>query len=156
MNWRDETIPKLDRETQTKNFIKNELMNYYFYLEKINEYQKIVDMYEDELSNPSVGGSVIVPPNSFLDNTSRQEHLTNNKMDAESNLRYYQYKLDVLDSWMNVLTESQHDIVKQYIMKYQCKNAQIAGDKIGYREVTVKMQTKRAINRIYSKISEFI
>lgn len=154
MNWRDETLPVVNKKTQTQNFIKNELMNYYFYLEKKNEYEEIVRNYEDLQNDPSIGGSLVKMPES-QNGLSPQERLALSKVDAENNLRYYQHKLDILDSWMNILTESQHNIVKQYVMINQCRNAGAAGDEIGYREITVKMQTKRAINRIISKMNEF-
>lgn len=155
MNWRFEIVPKMNKKTQTKNFIKNELMNYYFYLERRNECKEIVDMYNDMRDDPSVGRSLIKAPESLQNGSSPQERLVLNKADAENNLRYYEFKLDTLDSWMNMLTQSQHDIVKQYVMIYQCENAEIASEEIGYRTVTVKMQTKRAINRIQSKINKF-
>lgn len=156
MNWRDETLPVMNKETQTENFVKNELMNYYFYLEKKNEYEEIVRNYEDLQNDPPIGGSLVKMPESLQNGLSLQERLVLSKVDAESNLRYYRHKLDILDSWMNILTESQHDIVKQYVMINQCRNAGAAGCKIGYREITVKMQTKRAINRIISKMNEFL
>ena len=155
MNWREETIPKMNKETQIKNFIKSELMNYYFYLEKISEYQDIVEHYEDLQDDPSIGGSLIKLSKSSHSNLSPQKRLTYDKMVAESNLRYYKNKLDTLDSWMNVLTESLHNVVKVYVMKYQCEKLHEASFQLGYEEDTVNKYTKRAIDRIYGKIRKF-
>lgn len=155
MNWREETIPLMDKEAQTKNFIKNELMNYYFYLEKRNEYHELVKQYEDLQNDPSIGGSLAKMPERSQCNLSPQVRIAYDKIDAESNLTYYEYKLNVLDSWMNVLTESLHNVVKMYVMKYQCENLHEASIYLGYEEDTVNKYTKRAIDRIYGKIKKF-
>lgn len=154
MNWRDEVVPNGNKERDAKGFIKRELMNYYFYLELMKEYQDIVNTFSDLQDNPSAGGSVIKAPDSSRGNTSAQERLTYNKIDAESNLQYYQYKLSVLDSWMNVLTEAQHDTIKVYVMKYRCKQLDDAADELNYKRDTVEKNVERAINRIYGKIKK--
>lgn len=154
MNWREEVVQNRNKERDAKGFIKRELMNYYFYLELMQEYKDMVNTFSDLQDNPSTGGSVIKVPDSSRGNKSAQERLTYNKIDAESNLQYYQYKLSILDSWMNILTEAQHDTIKVYVMKYRCKQLDDAADELNYKRSTVEKNVERAINRIYGKIKK--
>ncbi len=154
MNWRDEAAPKMNKETQVKNFIKNELMNYYFYLERRIECEETVKMYEEMCNDPSVGSSLAKMPEPSQMGLSPQERIVYNKADAESNLMYYEFKLETLDSWMNVLTEAQHDTVKVYVMKYQCEDIEQAASELNYQIDTVNKNTRRAIKRIYSNMKK--
>ena len=144
----------MDKEKNLKKFIKDELSRYYLYRDLMNQYQEIVDMYGDEQNNPSVGGSTMRMPDSSQGNQSPQERLTNNKIDAESNRAYYQYRLDTLDNWMGILTQAQHDTIKVYVMKYQCKQLNDAANELNYKTDTIEKNMERAISRIYSKIKK--
>lgn len=154
MNWRFETLPAINKRTQTENFIKNELMNYYFYLEKKFECEELVEAYQHEQDDPSVGGSIAKMPDASPNGSSPQARLANNKSEAESKLKEYIRRLEILDGWMNILTESLHDTVKTYVMVYQCNDIEDAADELNLKSNTVNKYTNRAIKRIRKKIKK--
>lgn len=154
MNWRFETLPVINKRTQTENFIKNELMNYYFYLEKKFECEELVRTYESERDDPSVGGSIAKMPDVSPDGASPQARLANNKSEAEYKLKEYIHRLEILDGWMNILTASLHDTVKTYVMVYQCNDIEDAAADLNLKSNTVNKYTNRAIKRIRKKIKK--
>lgn len=154
MNWRFEALPALNKKTQTENFIKNELMNYYFYLEKKIECEELVKAYQCEQNDPSVGGSIAKMPDVSPNGISPQARLANNKSEAEHKLKEYIRRLETLDSWMNILTESLHDTVKTYVMVYQCNDIEDAAAELNLKTNTVNKYTRRAIKRIRKKIKK--
>lgn len=152
MNWRKEKRPKIDEEKDTKKHIKRELMNYYLYL---NEYYKLEEKAH-EVGRVSSGGSIIKMPDGVMDGLSPQERASKRVSAIEEIQEYYEDKLDKLDSWMNILTESQHNIVKEYVLKNQCEDMHKAALELKYSEETIKKFTKRAIDRIYSRIRKIL
>lgn len=152
MNWLEEEVPKIDREKSIKKYIKGELTNYYLYLDKLNEIRsKTRPLYGQ---NP--GGSVIKMPNGSqaCDGIQHRTIIHNEGvyMDCEPFIE----KLERIDNWMNILTESQHNVVKVYVMKYQCEDTHRAALELQFAEDTVKKYTNRAINRIYSRINKIL
>lgn len=152
MNWRNEEVPKIDEEKDTKKHIKRELMNYYLYL---NEYYKL-ERRAKEAGQVSAGGSIIKMPDGVMDGQSPQERARKRVSAIEEIQAYYGGKLDKLDSWMNILTESQYNVVKEYVMKNQCEDMHKAALELKYSEETIKKFTKRAIDRIYSRIKKIL
>lgn len=160
MNWRKEQIPKLNKEKQVKKYIKGELMNYYLYLEKVKDL-KIQKRLNDEISdNPPIGGSFAKMPDGSTSRDGQPHRIAINKCKIESELNFYQNKLDTLDNWMNILTKPLYDVVKVYVMMYQCENMHEASIELSftakYEEDTINKYTKRAVDRIYSKVNKII
>lgn len=160
MNWRNEKLPKMDKEKNLKKYIKRELMNYYIYLEKVIELEAQKRKFKDMSNNPPVGGSIIKMPDGSTGKDGQQHRIAINKCDVESNLKYYQNKLDTLDSWLNILTKPLHDVVKVYVLEYQCENLHEASIVLSfygkYEEDTINKYTRRAVDRIYTKIKKII
>lgn len=154
MNWRRESVPIMNRKAQLKNYVKSELMNYYFYLQKKQQLEEQIRVYEQMQNDPVAGGSVIQVANHAYNGMSAQARLFYRKADAENNLKYYENKLTALDMWMNLLTPAQHDIVKTYVMKYQCERIERAADELHYRSDTINKNTRRAIEKIIAKLEE--
>lgn len=152
MNWGNEDLPKIDIEKATKKYIKSELMNYYLYLSKYNELRS----KKYALYHKSIGGSVIPMPDGSSANDSVQHRAVMKESEVTMLQQPYIDKLEMIDGWMNILTESQHEVVKIYVMMYQCENAHEASLELKYEEDTVKKYTKRAIDRIYSRIKNIL
>lgn len=152
MIWDIEDLPKIDIEKATKKYIKSELMNYYLYLSKYYElnYKKYA------LFHKSIGGSVIPMPDGSCVNDSAQHRAVMRQSEVEMLQQPYIDKMEMIDKWTSVLTKSQFDVVKIYVMKYQCENIHEASLEAKYEEDTINKYTKRAVDRIYSRIKNIL
>ena len=161
MNWKEEETQtsRITRESLQKRFIKEELMRYYFYLGRAKDIKAEIEEfkieYEEELNNPSAGGSIIKMPDGSMCSDNKVMILMRKLNDMEENLKYYINKMNVLDSWLNFITKSQQKIVKIYVIKYQCQERSHAAAELQCSEELITKQTNRAINRIYANFKEF-
>lgn len=157
ITWRDEEPLRfennIEKSRRLKKYIKGELMNYYLYLSKY--YELMDEKYI--LRNKSVGGSFAPMPDGP---NSSGDGLPHRIVMHESSVEILQQpfvdKLEIIDSWLSILTESQYNVIKTYVMKYQCENAHEAALELKYEEDTLNKYTRRAINRIYSRITKIL
>ena len=96
-------------------------MRYHMYEDRIEELStKIADFnreYQDILNNPPIGGSVVKMADGTVINQNIVMRLEYRLADLESNLKYYQERIKILDNWLGVLTEKQSKVAKMKKLK---------------------------------------
>lgn len=147
---------KTSREEREKQYIKEELMRYYMYEDRIKKLEdEIAEFkleYQDILNDPPIGGSIIKMPDGTSINQNIVMRLEYKLSDLESNLKYYRSRIEVLDSWLGILTEKQNKVAKVYICQYQCKDIHGAALELGYAESTLKEYPDKICERIRKKV----
>ncbi len=150
---------KTSKEDREKQYIKEELMRYHMYEEKIaslkEEICRFKIKYRDMINDPPIGGSIIKMPDGTPNDRNLVMRLECKLNDMETNLLYYENQLHMLDQWLYVLTPEQRDVIKVYVCEYQCQNRRYAANDLGCDENNVKNATERGIKRIRKKIKEF-
>lgn len=151
---------RMSKEEYEKQFIQDELMRYYFYIDKRDEYKKEVDefksIYREAINDPSFGGSVAKMPDGSPDNSHIVIKLGGKLFDLESNFKYYENRVNTLVMWLGMLTEKQKRMALVYFCEYQCNNIHEAALELDYAEDTVKHCVKPIVNRIYKKFKKII
>lgn len=161
MNWkeREKVKPQISKEDLDKRFIKEELMRYDMYVGRVIDIKidimNFEKKYEEQINSPRCGGSVVRIPDASATYGNKVMQLICQLNSMEENLKYYENKLDTLDEWMNYITPAQQKIVKTYVLEYQCQQRHIVAAILKYSEETIKKQTERAINRIYTNFKKF-
>lgn len=147
---------KTSIEEREKQYIKEELMRYHMYEDRIEELStKIADFnreYQDILNNPPIGGSIVKMADGTVINQNIVMRLEYRLADLESNLKYYQERIKILDNWLGVLTEKQSKVAKIYICQYQCQDIHGAAIDLGYAESTLKEYPDKIYERIRRKV----
>lgn len=162
MNWkeREKTTPQISKEELDKRYIKEELMRYDMYVGRVIDIKCDISAfekkYEEEVNFPCCGGSVVKIPDASATYSNKVMQLICQLNDMEENLKYYENKLDTLDKWLDYITPSQQNIVKTYVLEYQCQSRHVVAAILKYSDETIKKQTERAINRIYSNFNKFM
>lgn len=160
MGWKDEQAKtiRVSKETRTTRFIKEELMRYYWYIEKyidieahLNEFKK---QYEELLNDPPVGGSIITRASGSPDYTNIVIKMEGKLFDLKSNLKYYEKRLDMLDTWLDSLTMTQRNVVLVYVCEYQCRDIEEVSFQLNYATSNVNNVSKRSIQKIYQKFGD--
>ncbi len=149
---------RISKEERERMYIKEELMRYYMYKDKIQEIQNDIiqfkQHYQEVLNNPHIGGSII---NVQKNNSEKQNivmRLEYQLADLESNLKYYESRIAELDRWLSSLTDIQYQIAVVYICQYQCKDAYGASLELNYAQDTIKAYTDRILKRIQKKFNK--
>lgn len=142
-----------------KQYIKEELMRYHLYEEKIEELKDEIRQfkieYQEILNDPPIGGSIIKLPDGTPGDENIVMRLERRLNDMESNLRYYESRIDVLDNWLGMLTYKQNHVARIYICQYQCQNIHDAALELGYAESTLKEYPDKICERILRKVNKF-
>lgn len=150
---------RTSKEDREKQYIKEELMRYHMYEEKIEslkeEIRRFKIKYRDIINDPPIGGSIIKMPDGTPNDRNIVMRLECKLNDMETNLQYYENQLHVLNQWLYVLTPEQRKIIKLYVCEYQCQSRRHAANDLGCDENNVKNATERGIKRIRKKIKEF-
>lgn len=151
---------RISREEREKQFIKEELMRYHMYSDKVKELEQEIEDFKIEyqyiMNNPPVGGSVIKMPDGTVVDKNLVLRLEGKLGVMVNNLKYYKDRVDTLNKWMGMLTLSQLMIVKVYVCEYQCQDRWHAATDLKIDSETVKTQTNRAIKRIHKKFTKFM
>jgi len=149
---------RISKEERERMYIKEELMRYYMYKDKIQEIQNDIiqfkQHYQEVLNNPHIGGSII---NVQKNNSEKQNivmRLEYQLADLESTLKYYESRIAELDRWLSSLTDIQYQIAVVYICQYQCKDAYGASLELNYAQDTIKAYTDRILKRIQKKFNK--
>lgn len=162
MNWkeREKTTPQISKEDLDKRFIKEELMRYDMYVGRVVDIKRDImnfeKKYEEQINSPRCGGSIVKIPDASATYSNKVMKLICQLNDMEENLKYYENKLDTLDKWLDYITPSQQNIVKTYVLEYQCQDVHGVALLLRYEEDTIKKQAARAINRIYNNFNKFM
>lgn len=143
---------KIGKEERERMYIKEELMRYYMYKDKVyeleNEIQQFKQHYQEVISNPHVGGSVITLQSGNHQKQNIVMRLEYQLADLEGNLRYYRSRVAELERWLAVLSANQYAVAKVYICQYQCKNVYQASLELNYAPDTIKAYTNHILKRI--------
>lgn len=149
---------RIGTKERDKRYIKEELMRYYMYKDKIKELEDDIKQfkikYRDIISDPPIGGSIIKMPEGTPNNQNIVMRLECKLNDLETNLKYYKDRIDILNNWLGILTEKQNRVAKVYICQYQCQNVHGAALELGYAESTLKEYPDQICERIRNKISK--
>lgn len=147
---------KTSIEAREKQYIKEELMRYHMYEDRIkkleDEIAEFKQVYQDILNDPPIGGSIIKMPDGTPNNQNIVMRLEFKLNDLESNLQYYKSRIDILNNWLGVLTEKQNRVAKVYICQYQCQDIHGAALELGYAESTLKEYPDKIYERIRKKV----
>ena len=147
---------KTSKEEREKRYIKEELMRYHMYEDRIkkleDEIAEFKQVYQDILNDPPIGGSIIKMPDGTPNNQNIVMRLEFKLNDLESNLQYYKSRIDILNNWLGVLTEKQNRVAKVYICQYQCQDIHRAALELGYAESTLKEYPDKIYERIRKKV----
>lgn len=153
-------VPQLGKEERTKQYIKDELKRYYMYYDRVMELRKEIASFKDEyqeiLNDPPIGGSIIKMPDGTPSGKNIVMRMRCKLNGLEANLEYYEDRLDTLDKWMDMLTPPLLEVVKIYVLEYQCENMHEAAIANGLSEDVVHKYTNRAIKSIYSNFKKFM
>lgn len=154
----EKTKIRISREKRIKQYIKEELMRYYLYTDKIAELKIDIKAfkkkYQEILNDPPIGGSIIKIPDGSPNNQNLVMRLECKLNDMETNLKYYEDRIRILNNWLGVLTVKQSRVAKIYICQYQCQNVHEAALELGYAEDTVKGYPDEIYDRIMKKVSK--
>ena len=135
---------KTSIEAREKQYIKEELMRYHMYEDRIkkleDEIAEFKQVYQDILNDPPIGGSIIKMPDGTPNNQNIVMRLEFKLNDLESN------------HWLGVLTEKQNRVAKVYICQYQCQDIHGAALELGYAESTLKEYPDKIYERIRKKV----
>lgn len=146
------------KKQRDRQYIKEELMRYYMYKDKITELKVEIEQFKKEyreiLNDPPIGGSIIKMPDGTPNNQNIVMRLESKLNDMESNLLYYKERINTLNKWLGILTEMQYKIAKVYICQYQCQNVHSASLELQYAEDTIKQYTDRITKRIQEKFNK--
>lgn len=149
---------KTSRDEREKQYIKEELMRYYMYKDKVmkleDEIHRFKIKYRDLINDPPIGGSIIKMPDGSPNNRNLVMRLESKLNDLETELKYYRDRIGILDNWLGVLTEKQYKVAKLYICQYQCKNVADAAAELDYSIDTVKGYPDQIYNRIRKKVTK--
>lgn len=147
---------RTSKEERERQYIKEELMRYYMYKDKIKELEddiyRFKIKYRDMINDPPVGGSIIKMPDGTPNNQNLVMRLECKLNDLETNLKYYKDRINILNNWLGILTEKQCRVAKVYICQYQCKNVHEAALDLGYAESTLKEYPDKIYERIRKKV----
>ncbi len=148
---------RTSKEERERLYIKEELMRYHMYEDKIKELEddiyRFKIKYRDMINDPPIGGSIIKMPDGMPNNRNLVMRLECKLNDLETNLKYYKDRIDILNNWLGVLTEKQNRVAKIYICQYQCQNVHDAALELNYAESTLKEYPDQIYERIRKKIS---
>lgn len=151
---------KTSKEDREKQYIKEELMRYHMYEEKIaslkEEICRFKIKYRDMINDPPIGGSIIKMPDGTPNDRNLVMRLECKLNDMETNLLYYENQLHMLDQWLYVLTPEQRDVIKVYVCEYQCQNRRHAALDLKCGEDNVKKRMDDGVRRIRKKFNEFM
>lgn len=149
---------KTSRDEREKQYIKEELMRYYMYKDKITkletEIHRFKIQYRDLINDPPIGGSIIKMPDGSPNNRNLVMRLESKLNDLETDLKYYRDRIGILDNWLGVLTEKQYKVAKLYICQYQCRNVHKAALELDYAESTLKEYPDQICERIRKKVTK--
>lgn len=149
---------RTSKEDREKQYIKEELMRYHMYEEKIaslkEEIRRFKIKYRDMINDPPIGGSIIKMPDGTPNDRNLVMRLECKLNDMESNLKYYEDRIDILNNWLGILTEKQYRVAKVYICQYQCQNVHEAALELNYAESTLKEYPDQIYERIRKKVSK--
>lgn len=149
---------RTSKEERERLYIKEELMRYHMYEDKIKELEDDIYWfkikYRDMINDPPIGGSIIKMPDGTPNNRNLVMRLECKLNDLETNLKYYKDRIDILNNWLGVLTEKQNRVAKVYICQYQCQNVHNAALDLGYAIDTVKGYPDQIYERIRKKVSK--
>lgn len=149
---------KTSKDEREKQYIKEELMRYHLYEERIrkleDEIYSFKIKYRDMLNDPPIGGSIIKMPDGSPNNRNLVMRLESKLNDLETELKYYRDRIGILDNWLGVLTEKQYRVAKLYICQYQCKDIHGAALELGYAESTLKEYPEQIYERIRKNVTK--
>ncbi len=149
---------RTSKEDREKQYIKEELMRYHMYEEKIEslkeEIRRFKIKYRDIINDPPIGGSIIKTPDGTPNDRNLVMRLECKLNDMETNLKYYVNRIDLLNNWLGILTEKQYRVAKVYICQYQCQNVHEAALELNYAESTLKEYPDQIYERIRKKVSK--
>lgn len=149
---------RTNKEERERQYIKEELMRYYMYEDKIKELEEDIRRfkikYRDMINDPPIGGSIIKRPDGTPNNQNLVMRLECKLNDMETNLKYYKDRIAILDNWLGILTEKQNRVAKVYICQYQCQNVHEAALELDYAESTLKEYPDQIYERIRKKVSK--
>ncbi|NBJ65258.1 hypothetical protein D5266_08720 [bacterium c-19] len=149
---------RISKEERERMYIKEELMRYYMYKEKIQEIENDIiqfkQHYQEVLNHPHFGGSIIHVQGNSGEKQNIVMRLEYQLADLQSNLTYYQSRIAELDRWLSVLTDIQYQIAMIYICQYQCKDVYGASLELNYAQDTIKAYTDRILKRIQKKFNK--
>lgn len=149
---------RISREEREKQFIKEELMRYHMYSDKVKELKQEIEDFKIEyqyiMNNPPVGGSVIKMPDGTVVDKNLVLRLEGKLGVMVNNLKYYKDRVDTLNKWMGMLTEKQKDVALVYFCEYQCKNVHEVALELGYAEDTIKEYQSTITGRIHKKFKK--
>ena len=98
---------KTSRDEREKQYIKEELMRYHLYEERIrkleDEIYRFKIKYRDLINDPPIGGSIIKMPDGSPNNRNLVMRLESKLNDLETDLKYYRDRISILDNWLGVL-----------------------------------------------------
>ena len=149
---------KTSKDEREKQYIKEELMRYHLYEERIrkleDEIYSFKIKYRDMLNDPPIGGSIIKMPDGSPNNRNLVMRLESKLNDLETELKYYRDRIGILDNWLGVLTEKQYRVAKLYICQYQCKDIHGAALELGSAESTLKEYPEQIYERIRKNVTK--
>lgn len=151
---------RTSKEDREKQYIKEELMRYHLYEEKIEELKDEIRQfkieYQEILNDPPIGGSIIKLPDGTSGDENIVMRLERRLNDMETNLQYYTNRLHILNQWLRVLTQEQRNVIKVYVCLYQCQDRSHAAIELKCSEDNVKKRTNDGVRRIMKIFKEFL
>lgn len=156
MNWRNE-LNKLtfDKDNVTKTYIKDELKKYYLYISDYmnvkNDLHLLGIKYADYLDDPVNTTSFIKVGDKATESKNRVVEWEGEIHETKAKIKTLETKLDELDSWLNSLSDSQKEIVKNYVCLRGCTNGNEVAENMLLSPQYIYRVTKMAIEHIYTK-----
>lgn len=148
-----------DKGKWEREIIENQLRLYYVYQEEIPKLKAkkkyFEKMYEEEKSDPHVGGSVAVIPEGNNSNENIVTKWLGKIADINALIRYRELQVNKMNNWLYVLTQSQRDVIMKYVCEYQCDGRRYAANDLNCSDETVKSQKREALDRIRENFDDF-
>lgn len=154
MNWREEAnCLNFDKNNVYKNYVKDELKKYYYYvseyLEHKNNLHLLTIKYAAYLNDPVNTTSFIKVSDKNNESQNRVIFWESEIQEEKDKVKNLEERLDMLDSWLSILTFQQKEIVKNYVCKRGCTNSQEAADELNYSRLHMLHIVKTSIDKIY-------
>lgn len=151
MDWEKDEGKLVDEQMRCQ-YVESELKTYYWHLARYRKISRQIEelraRYQEELDHPGRSTSIIRPPEGNDRRSPWQIEWSGRLYDLEQKLKEEKGHLDMVEDWLTICLPEHEAVIRQYVMKQQCKDAYKASLVTGYSEDHVRKLKQRIILRI--------